>query len=315
MSPRAHILSPLSSILLALSIKLTLLAVIEWLLQYLAQHVPYFLSRRKKSVFQHQTKILGFRLGSVTSILGPNTASRRMGCWEILHVASCTIELLGGFDGCQYLAQESRVYFPAHAATASPSGSFPGDSDGKGSACSVWDLSLITGLGTSREGNDYAPWSQKELVMTEWVTFSLFLSILSTVLAYRTAHRGWLLLLLLTTLLHIVMNELLRMILVRVTRECNDLNVTPQFMYWNPNALCSDVGRLGLWEVLTPHEWDYCLIKEALVRLLDYFYHLRTLREKPAVNQEEDPRRKAAVLTPWSWPFPPPELWNKFLFL
>ena len=312
---RAHILSPLSSILLALSIKLTLLAVIEWLLQYLAQHVPYFLPRRKKPVFQHQTKILGFPLGSVTSILGPNTASRRMGCWEILHVASCTIELLGGFDGCQYLAQESRVYFPAHAATASPSGSFPGDSDGKGSACSVWDLSLITGLGTSREGNDYAPWSQKELVMTEWVTFSLFLSILSTVLAYRTAHRGWLLLLLLTTLLHIVMNELLRMILVRVTRECNDLNVTPQFMYWNPNALCSDVGRLGLWEVLTPHEWDYCLIKEALVRLLDYFYHLRTLQEKPAVNQEEDPRRKAAVLTPWSWPFPPPELWNKFLFL
>ena len=131
MSPQAHVLSPLSSILLALSIKLTLLIVIEWLLQYLALHVPCFLSRREKSVFQHKQD---FGLGSVTSILGPNTASRRMGCWEIMHAASCTTELLILFDGCQYLAQESWVCFPAHAATASPLG-FPGGVSSKEPAC------------------------------------------------------------------------------------------------------------------------------------------------------------------------------------
>ena len=36
--------------------------------------------------------------------------------------------------------------------------------------------------------------------------------------------------------------------------------------------------------MLTPHEWDYCLIKEALVRLLDYFTVLEAGKAKIKVS-------------------------------
>lgn len=39
---------------------------------------PLLFQKKEVCLSQHQTKILGFPLGSVTSILGPNTASRRM---------------------------------------------------------------------------------------------------------------------------------------------------------------------------------------------------------------------------------------------
>ena len=64
--------------------------------------------------------------------------------------------------------------------------SFPGDSDGKESACNVGDLGSNPGLGTSpreRKGYplqysgledfmNYSPWHQKELDMTEQLSLS-----------------------------------------------------------------------------------------------------------------------------------------------
>ena len=71
---------------------------------------------------------------------------------------------------------------------------FPGDSDGKESACSARDLALISGSGRSPgEGNEwlsipaflpgkfhgqrslvgYSPWGRKELDMIEQLTLSL----------------------------------------------------------------------------------------------------------------------------------------------
>ena len=66
---------------------------------------------------------------------------------------------------------------------------FPGDSDGKQSACNAGDLVSIPGLGRSPgEGKsypllqysglensmDYSPWGRKELAMTEQLSLSLF---------------------------------------------------------------------------------------------------------------------------------------------